>query len=37
MAGAVRERFIHGEWDRKNEADWLIEIQVPLLKLRDTL
>ena len=37
MAGAVRERFIHGEWDRKNEADWLIEIQVPLIKLRDTL
>ena len=31
-AGAVRERFIHGKWDRKNEADWLVEIQIPLQK-----
>lgn len=30
MIGAVRERFIHGAWDRKNEADWLFEIQVPI-------
>lgn len=37
MAGAIRERFIHGAWDRKNEADWLIEIQVPLQKSGDIL
>lgn len=37
VAGAVRERFIHGEWDRKNEADWLIEIQVPLRNPEGTL
>ena len=37
MAGAVRERFIHGAWDRKNEADWLVEIQVPLLKQGEIL
>lgn len=37
MAGTVRERFIHGAWDRENEADWLIEIQVPLLKLGENL
>ena len=30
MAGAVRERYIHGAWDCQNEADWLTEIQVPL-------
>lgn len=30
MVGAVRERFIHGAWDRKNEADWLFEVQVPI-------
>ena len=30
VAGAVRERFIHGAWDRENEADWLVEIQVPV-------
>ena len=37
MAGAVRERFIHGAWDRKSVADWLVEIQIPLQKLGDTL
>jgi len=30
MTGAVRERFIHGAWDRKNESEWLTEIQVPI-------
>lgn len=30
VAGAVRERFIHGAWDRENEAEWLTEIQVPI-------
>ena len=37
MAGAVRERFIHGAWDRKSVADWLVEIQIPLHKRGDTL
>ena len=37
MAGAVRERFIHGAWDRKSVADWLVEIQVPLVKRGDIL
>lgn len=32
MAGHVRERFIHGAWDRPNEAQWLVEIQVPVKK-----
>ena len=36
MSGAVRERFIHGAWDRENEADWLFEVQVPIqLKGKD--
>lgn len=30
MAGTVRERFIHGAWNGRSEADWLIEIQVPI-------
>lgn len=30
ITGAVRERFIHGAWDRENEAEWLTEIQIPL-------
>lgn len=30
ITGAVRERFIHGAWDKANEAEWLVEIQVPV-------
>jgi len=37
MAGAVRERFIHGAWDRESVADWLVEIQIPLHKRGDIL
>ena len=35
MSGSVRERFIHGAWDRDNELEWLTEIQVPLEEKND--
>ena len=37
IAGAVRERFIHGAWDRENEADWLVEIQISVQYQGDPL
>ncbi len=30
--GEPRERYIHGEWDRSNEAEWVTELQLPVRK-----
>ena len=32
LAGEPRERYIHGAWDRKAEAEWLTELQLPILE-----
>ena len=30
LAGEPRERYIHGAWDRKDEAEWVTELQLPV-------
>ena len=30
LAGEPRERYIHGAWDRKEEAEWVTELQLPV-------
>lgn len=30
LSGEPRERYIHGAWDRVNEADWVTELQLPI-------
>lgn len=32
LRGDVRERYIHGMWDRENEKEWQTEVQLPILK-----
>jgi DNA-binding transcriptional MerR regulator len=32
MAGNPRESYIDGIWNKEDEADWLTELQIPLLK-----
>lgn len=32
IAGAIREVYIHGCWDEKNEDNYLTEIQIPIKK-----
>lgn len=29
-AGEPRERYIHGAWDRQEEAEWVTELQLPI-------
>lgn len=33
IAGAIRERYIDGVWNKENESEWLTEIQVPIKKI----
>ena len=30
LAGEPRERYIHGAWDRKDESEWVTELQLPI-------
>ena len=30
LAGEPRERYIHGSWDRKDESEWITELQLPI-------
>ena len=30
ISGEPRERYIHGSWDRKNESEWVTELQLPI-------
>ena len=30
LTGEPRERYIHGSWDRKNESEWVTELQLPV-------
>ena len=30
LDGEPRERYIHGAWDRKDEAEWVTELQLPV-------
>ena len=32
MAGNPRESYIDGIWNREDEADWLTELQIPVVK-----
>ena len=32
IQGEPRERYIHGAWDRKDESEWLTELQIPILE-----
>ena len=33
IAGAIRESYIDGVWNKENESEWLTEIQVPVRKI----
>jgi effector-binding domain-containing protein len=32
LIGEPRERYIHGAWDRKEESEWVTELQLPVMK-----
>ena len=33
IAGAIRESYIDGVWNKEDESEWLTEIQVPIRKI----
>ena len=36
IAGAIRESYIDGVWNKEDESEWLTEIQVPIRKIYGT-
>lgn len=32
LRGDVRERYVHGAWDREKESEWETEVQLPIVK-----